>query len=102
MTSAEGALRFDRLRARFHSLDFRTIGFAMTDWRDVRFGERPGERPRLLVTTRQHEVETTARGSRSSYLISAFTRFQSACGEFPSTLFQMQFSGEPVYRQRRR
>src|SRR4029077_2053480 len=93
-------LRFDGLRAFFHSLGFGSIRFPMTGWRDVRFGGRPGERPRLLVTTRQHEVETAAWGSRSTYLVSAVTRFQSAGGEFPSAFFQMQLSGEPVHRQR--
>jgi hypothetical protein len=86
---AKSVSRFDGLRAFFHSLGFRTIGFPMTEWRDVRLGERPGERPRLLVTTRQHEVETAAWGSRSSYLVSAVARFQSACGEVPSAFFQM-------------
>src|SRR4030088_2248064 len=85
-------LRFDDLRVYFSTLGFGSIGFPMTDWRDVRLGERPGERPRLLVTTRQHKVETTAWGSRSSYLIIVDARFQSACGEFPSTFFQIQLS----------
>src|SRR6267142_4320796 len=66
-----GVLRFDDLRACFRTFGFGSIGFPMTDWRDVRLGERSGERPRLLVTTRQHEVETAAWESRSSYLVSA-------------------------------
>src|SRR6266849_1572672 len=93
-------LRFDGLRACFHSLGFGSIGFPMTDWRDVWLVERACERPRLLVTTRQHEVETATCGSRSSYLVSAVARFQSARGEFPSAFFQMQLSGEAVHRQR--
>ena len=59
-------LRFDRLHVRCRTPCFRSIRFPMTDWRNVRLGERPSERPRLLVTARQHEVETAAWGSRSS------------------------------------
>src|SRR5467141_1339858 len=73
----QAVLRFDGLRACFHSLGCRSIGFPMTDWRDVRLGKRPCERPRLLVTTRQHEVETAAWGCRSAHLINAVARFQS-------------------------
>jgi hypothetical protein len=73
MKSTEGVLRFYGLRACFHPFGFCSIGFPMADWSDVWLGERPGERPRLLVTTRQHEIETADWGSRSSYLISAVT-----------------------------
>jgi hypothetical protein len=34
-------LRFDDLRACFHSFGLGPIRFPMTDWRDVRVGERP-------------------------------------------------------------
>src|ERR1700719_2578156 len=93
-------LRFDGLRACFRSPCFRSIGFPMTDRRDVGIGEWPGERPRLLVTTRQHEVKPAAWRSRSAYLVDAVARFQSACGEFPCAFFQMQLSGEPAHWQR--
>ena len=73
----------------------RTLGYGSTARHEVRLGERPGERPRLLVTAGQSKVETAARGIGPTYLINAVARFQSTGGELPNTFLQMEF---PVNR----
>src|SRR5260370_41870033 len=65
----------------FRPMGFHMLGFRMVDRRNVRLGDCSCEGPRLAVTSRQHQVETAARGSGSPHPINAVARFQSARGE---------------------
>src|SRR5208282_683760 len=92
----------DNLILRFDGLYVfvRTFSYGSTARREVRFGERPGERPGLLVTTGQNQVKPAAWGIGPTYPINAVARFQSAGGEPPNTFLQTEFPCKPVNRQR--
>ena len=61
----------------------------------------PGQLPGLLIAPGQHEVENSARESRSDYLIKAVVRFDSAIGKVPNAFSKTEVTAEAMYRKRR-
>src|SRR5580658_1285264 len=67
---------------------------------EVRPSQSPGQRPRLLISARQHDIETAIGGSGSPNLIHAVMRVQLASCDLECTLLQTEFPGKPAHCQR--